>query len=143
MWMLFQRTYCLARACLCIRQVHGVLSQEGFKGARRNWLQPWLENSRDLPADSPVVQDVAWAVEKACAWQRERTECLHRSLVCYHLLRVAGARPQFIMAVRANPFSSHAWVEIGATAVADGCMDELRPLYRAILTVPSIPKMAA
>jgi hypothetical protein len=83
-----------------------------------------------------TVREIAWAVETACAWQWQRTVCLHRSLAAYCLLRAARGRPVYITGVMMRPFASHAWVEIGGCPVADTEMEAVRYHYLPILRLP-------
>jgi hypothetical protein len=131
-----QRTYWFLRAYSRFGDVHKTLEAGGFEGARKRFLKPWRSNSRDLNRQERLIEDIAWAVEKAKAWQLKKTECLPTSLCAYSLLRDAGAKPHFVMAVQSHPYAAHAWAHIGGEAIADMQMDEMRRYYTKIMQVP-------
>jgi hypothetical protein len=45
--------------------------------------------------------------------------CLQRSVVTARLLRAYGIQAEVVIGFRANPFQSHAWVEIGGRVFRD------------------------
>jgi hypothetical protein len=86
--------------------------------------------------DDPLRAEIEWAVARAAAWQWQRTVCLPRSLATYTLLQACGAQPRLIVGVTSQPFSSHAWVELGGTPVGDAEMGGRHYQYRPILRLP-------
>lgn len=130
------RTYWFLRAYSRFRDIHKTLESGGFDGARQRFLKPWKSGSRDHNRQESLIEDIAWAVEKAKAWQIKKTECLPTSLCAYSLLRDAGAQPHFVMAVQSHPYAAHAWTHIRGEAIADAQMDEMRRYYTKIMQVP-------
>jgi len=58
--------------------------------------------------------------------------CLQRSVVTARMLRANGIQAEVVIGYRANPFLSHAWVEVGGRVVNDSStyQIELQPLDR-------------
>lgn len=131
-----QHTYWFLRAYSRFRDIHNTLESGGFDSARNKFLKPWKSGSRDHSRQDKLIEDIAWAVEKAKAWQLKKTECLPTSLCAYSLLRDAGAQPHFVMAVQSHPYAAHAWTHVQGQAIADTQMDEMRRYYTKIMQVP-------
>jgi len=131
-----QRTYWFLRAYSRFHDIHNILESDGFGGARNRFLKPWKSGSHDYDRQDKLIEDIAWAVEKAKAWQLKKTECLPTSLCAYSLLRDAGAQPHFVMAVQSHPYAAHAWAHIRDEAIADTEMDEMRCYYTKIMQAP-------
>lgn len=130
------RTYWFLRAYSRFHEIHKILESRGFEGTRSQFLKPWKNGSRDHDRHEKLIEDIAWAVEKAKAWQLKKTECLPTSLCAYSLLREAGAQPHFVMAVQSHPYTAHAWTHIRGEAIADAQMDEMRRYYTKIMQFP-------
>ena len=58
--------------------------------------------------------------------------CLQRSVVTARLLRAYGIQADVVIGYRANPFLSHAWVEVGGRVINDSPAYQyrLQPLDR-------------
>ncbi len=74
-------------------------------------------------------EQIVWAVDEACVWYVKRAPCLQRSAVAARLLRRHGVAAELVIAYRALPFESHAWVEVDGRVVND------RPQYQKVFTV--------
>lgn len=134
-----RRVLRFVQAYLYLLKIHRTLERDGFTGARKYFVRDWKPRSRPLAPDHTTARDIAWAVDRACAWQWKRSVCLHRALATYALLRAAGAQPRFVMAIMNRPFASHAWAELDGQPVADAAMDESRYLYKPVLRLPQAP----
>lgn len=116
--------------------IHRSLRLGGFDEAQRRFLRPWKARSLAVqPQDAPVP-DIARAVQQASLLQWQDSQCLHRALAAYALLRAAGAQPRFVMATRSQPFAAHAWTELSGQAVADDDMQVMLHYYTPLFSVP-------
>ena len=65
-----------------------------------------------IPADHPLVNQVAHSVAAAAALYPGRARCLEQSLVLNRELRRRGADARLRFGVHPYPFGAHAWVEV-------------------------------
>jgi len=96
-----------------------------------------LRGVRPRRAALPLAPDDCRALEAAICeavsvvvplyWKPIR--CLQRSIVTARLMRGAGIPAEIVVGYRANPFFSHAWVEVSGRVVNDS------PGYRKKLQV--------
>jgi hypothetical protein len=124
-------------AFVCVMRIHRAIEAGGYSAARDMFLLPWIEGRKELPCDDYRTAVISLAVQDACDWQNRRTECLHRAIAAYTLLRRAGARPRFVMATRSLPFASHAWCEVDGHVVADDVSEYCRNEFTPIFTIPN------
>lgn len=136
--MIIRRCYYFVWAYLGVVAIHRELHRGGFAAARKHFLKTSGRGACSTALDQRLLNDIEWAVEEACKWQRQRSDCLHRALICYHLLQTIGANPIFIIAARSRPFESHAWVVINDLVIADTEVGERRSQYKVLLRVPEV-----
>lgn len=99
----------------------------GFGGVKRG-----MRPARDVEADVATADTVNEAVGRMSSFYWKPLLCLQRSVVTARLLRVQGIRADVVIGFRANPFFSHAWVEVGGRVINDSASyrDKLQPLDR-------------
>lgn len=73
--------------------------------------------------------DISKAMRNAQSLYWKRALCLQRSVATTRLLRQHGIRAELVIGYRADPFMSHAWVEIDGQVVNDS------PAYQQRLRV--------
>lgn len=80
-------------------------------------------------AQAKAARDAVIAVSVSCAGEG----CLPRSIAAALLCRARGTWPTWITGVRLQPFTAHAWIEVGGLPVG-----EPRPAgyYTPVITIP-------
>jgi hypothetical protein len=91
----------------------------GFPGVRKR-MQPARPGARRASA----IEAVCEAVGCVGSFYWKPLLCLQRSIVTARLLRAMGIHADVVIGYRANPFFSHAWVEVDGRVVNDS------PAYR-------------
>jgi hypothetical protein len=86
----------------------------GFAGVRKR-----MKPARGGPAAAAAVDAVVDAVGCIGSFYWKPLLCLQRSIVTARLLRAKGIQADVVIGYRANPFFSHAWVEVGGRVVND------------------------
>ena len=83
----------------------------------------------DAGLESRLCEAMALA---ACLYWKP-VQCLHRSICTVRLLRSRGLSARLVIGFRAEPFVSHAWVEVSGRIVNDSpaYRERLRVLYTA------------
>jgi hypothetical protein len=99
---------------------YDVLSRvSGFPGIRRR-----MKPARACAPRASAVEAVCEAVGCMGSFYWKPLLCLQRSIVTARLLRAMGIQADVVIGYRANPFFSHAWVEVDGRVVNDS------PAYR-------------
>ena len=86
----------------------------GFGGVRRSMKPP-----RSREAAPSTIEAVCEAVGCVSSFYWKPLLCLQRSIVTARLLRFLGISAEVVIGYRAQPFFSHAWVEVGGRVVND------------------------
>ena len=86
----------------------------GFPGVRKR-MQP----ARRCARRASAVEAVCEAVACMSSFYWKPLLCLQRSIVTARLLRSMGIPADVVIGYRANPFFSHAWVEVDGRVVND------------------------
>jgi hypothetical protein len=83
-----------------------------------------------VPADDPLVEQVAYRVAAAAALYPGRARCLEQSLTLLRELRRRGVESRLRFGIYPYPFEGHAWVEVQGRAVneTDDYLSMLTPL---------------
>lgn len=76
-------------------------------------------------ATENAILAIAVAFRKVGSVVAPLDHCLPRSVAAAHALMSAGARPDFIIGVRLNPFTAHSWVQ-SERYVINESLDEVR-----------------
>lgn len=99
----------------------------GFGGVRRR-----MRPASARPACEGTVEAVCEAVGRMSSFYWKPLLCLQRSVVTARLLRSEGIQADVVIGFRANPFFSHAWVEVGGRVINDSAayQNKLQPLDR-------------
>lgn len=87
----------------------------GFAGVRRRMGRP----ARRSRAGGAHIDAVCEAVGAISAFYWKPLLCLQRSVVTARLLRSHGIEADVVIGYRADPFLSHAWVEVGGRVIND------------------------
>lgn len=80
-----------------------------------------------------VMEEVAAAFSSTALLAAPLDRCLPRSVAVAHMLLDLGIKPDFVIAVRLQPFSAHCWVQHGATLINE--TSDRAQTYTAILVV--------
>jgi hypothetical protein len=82
-------------------------------------LRQWPLSPGWMPYEhnKPLVEEICWAVNQACAWYPKRVLCLQRSAVTTCLMRNCGIPAQTVIGAQKLPFKAHAWTEIEGNVV--------------------------
>jgi hypothetical protein len=86
----------------------------GFGGVRKR-----MRAGRGESENPAVVAAVCEVVGRMSSFYWKPLLCLQRSVVTARLLRSQGIQADVVIGFRANPFFSHAWVEVGGRVVND------------------------
>jgi hypothetical protein len=86
----------------------------GFAGVKRR-----MRPARGSDTGAAAVEAVCEAVGRTSSFYWKPLLCLQRSVVTARLLRSQGIQADVVIGFRANPFFSHAWVEVGGRVVND------------------------
>jgi transglutaminase superfamily protein len=94
----------------------------GFRRVHRS-----LNRTRPLASGSSHRQaDLDAAMRNALSFYWKPALCLQRSVATARLLRSKGVPAELVIGYRADPFMSHAWVEVGGRVVNDSSEYPLR-----------------
>ena len=96
----------------------------GFPGVRKR-----MKPRRGSQPGAAAVEAVCEAVGCMSSFYWKPLLCLQRSIVTARLLRAMGVQADVVIGYRANPFFSHAWVEVGGRVVNDS------PAYQSKLQI--------
>jgi hypothetical protein len=104
-----------------------VAKLSGFAGVRRR-----MRPASAAGAGAGTIEAVCEAVGRMSAFYWKPLLCLQRSVVTARLLRSKGIEADVVIGFRANPFFSHAWVEVGGEVINDSAayQRKLQPLDR-------------
>jgi hypothetical protein len=104
-----------------------VAKLSGFGGVRRR-MRPARARADGIENVAAVCEAVG--VMSSFYWKP--LLCLQRSVVTARMLRSQGIQADVVIGFRANPFFSHAWVEVGGRVVNDSAayQNKLQPLDR-------------
>lgn len=119
------------RAYVRLRRARRLIAAGGLQQVERSMLSGPARTRPRTSTPPATLERIEQAVNDACRWQLETTNCFPRAVAAYTLLRDAGAEPILRIGVRARPFAGHAWVEVNGQAVADS----LTPEERTTLTL--------
>jgi len=103
-----------------------VFRARGFAGIRQGMASGQEDRRIEGGIESSTI---CRAVAFVSSFYWKPLLCLQRSVVTARLLRGYGIRAQVVVGFRANPFLSHAWVEVGGRVVNDS------PAYQTRLEI--------
>jgi Transglutaminase-like superfamily len=89
---------------------------KGFAGVRRG-MRP--EPAGVAPAERVEPSSICRAIACMSSFYWKPLLCFQRSVVMARVMRAYGTQADVVIGYRANPFLSHAWVEIGGRVVDD------------------------
>jgi hypothetical protein len=123
------------RAYVLLRRARRLIAAGGLQQVERSMLSGAAWGRRGPGATHATLRRIERAVNDACRWQLETTNCFPRAVATYTLLRDAGAEPSLRIGVRARPFAGHAWVEVNGDAVADSLTSGERATLRVMRVI--------
>jgi hypothetical protein len=106
----------VARALWELLRYDLTLRAGGFRRVHRSLARARV--SRDSKRSGPEA-DLSEAMRNALSLYWKRALCLQRSVATARLFRRYGIRAELVIGYRADPFFSHAWVEVEGRIVND------------------------
>jgi hypothetical protein len=104
----------LFRAFWEMARYDAICTAFGFPGVRKR-----MKRRPDSLRRAVAVESVCEAIGCMSSFYWKPLPCLQRSIVTARLLRAMGVQADVVIGYRANPFFSHAWVEVDGRVVND------------------------
>ncbi|WP_275504084.1 lasso peptide biosynthesis B2 protein [Sphingomonas pollutisoli] len=103
-----------------------LLKCRGFGWASRSIIAAKARREAgDEGADSQIVAEIASAFQSTDLLMGKTNRCLPRSLAFLRVCIARGHYPSLVIGIRTNPFTAHAWVQMGGKVLNDS-VDHVR-----------------